>query len=83
MSYNNHSSLGKQLLRALLGLFTASGFGAFWIGLLLSEVLLLILGVLGMLVGLISLFSAASKAMRYRSYHSNTNRYKGYKNNRY
>ena len=51
--YNNHHiPLGKQLLRALWGIFLSLGFGGFWIGLCTGSVLLLILGSCTILIGL-------------------------------
>lgn len=69
--YKRHSSLGKQILRALLGIFLSISFGLFWISIICQEhshIGLLILGILSIILGIVHLVLVILKQIEYNEY---------------
>jgi hypothetical protein len=75
MYNNHHASFGKQLLRALWGIFLSLGFGGFWIGLCTGSVMLLILGCCIIFIGLAL---SIKSFVRCNSYTRPRNRHRAY-----
>lgn len=58
MKTKNHVPFGKQLLRALLGLVVALGYGTFWYGLCKTIPYMIVLGALSLAIGIFHLVKA-------------------------
>ena len=70
MHNDHHISFGKQLRRALWGIFLAAGFGSFWVGLCMHAIALVIVGGGTLLIGLFRICESLSHLKRIPKPHS-------------